>query len=116
MAACAGWLSATRRGCDDVEYDPYFSRTNGLLDFGGAGVVHMVGGGAGEEAYFPFCVGNSPKPSASRASGQRLNLCESYSLQQGRRLMTATHLVVWNSSGGCEERRALSLAISDREL
>lgn len=42
--AAAGWLSATRRACDQEAFSPYFSRTNGLLDFAGSGVVHMVGG------------------------------------------------------------------------
>jgi hypothetical protein len=43
----AGWLSARRQGCGEDGFSPLLSRTNGLLDFAGSGVVHMVGGGAG---------------------------------------------------------------------
>ena len=41
-----GWLSANRVQCNTYFPDPVFSGTNGLLDFAGSGVVHMVGGGA----------------------------------------------------------------------
>ncbi|GAB4813391.1 hypothetical protein N2152v2_000437 [Parachlorella kessleri] len=34
-------------GCGEAGYAPLLSRTNGLMDFAGSGVVHMVGGGAG---------------------------------------------------------------------
>lgn len=48
----AGWLSARRiQECsaphDAANFAPYFSKTNGLIDFAGSGVVHMLGGGAG---------------------------------------------------------------------
>ncbi|GAB4818259.1 hypothetical protein N2152v2_005305 [Parachlorella kessleri] len=42
----SGWLSPFRQGCGEVGYSPYFSRTNGLMDFAGSGTVHMLGGGA----------------------------------------------------------------------
>jgi hypothetical protein len=43
----SGWLSARRQGCDAPAPEPYFTKTNGLMDVAGSGVVHMVGGGAG---------------------------------------------------------------------
>lgn len=39
-----GWLSAGDASCGNP--DPVFSGTNGVIDFAGSGVVHMVGGGA----------------------------------------------------------------------
>ncbi|GAB4821129.1 hypothetical protein N2152v2_008175 [Parachlorella kessleri] len=45
--SASGWLSAFRQGCDSLGPEPYFTRTNGVMDFAGSGVVHMVGGGAG---------------------------------------------------------------------
>jgi ammonium transporter, Amt family len=42
----AGWLSSRRVNCTTGEPNPVFADTNGLLDFAGSGVVHMVGGGA----------------------------------------------------------------------
>lgn len=39
----SGWLSSGSLRCN---IKPLFSSTNGLLDFAGSGVVHMVGGGA----------------------------------------------------------------------
>lgn len=50
----AGWLSGRRQTCDEVgtwSYSPTLSKTNGLIDFAGSGVVHMVGGGAGESPF-----------------------------------------------------------------
>lgn len=42
-----GWLSARRRDCGYTgQPTPLFSGTNGLMDFAGSGVVHMVGGAA----------------------------------------------------------------------
>jgi Amt family ammonium transporter len=42
----SGWLSARRTACEPVDapHDPLFSSTNGMIDFAGSGVVHMVGG------------------------------------------------------------------------
>lgn len=42
----SGWLSARRLACGADTYTPFFTKTNGLMDFAGSGVVHMVGGGA----------------------------------------------------------------------
>jgi Amt family ammonium transporter len=43
----SGWLSAWRVSCGTENPLPTFTNTNGLLDFAGSGVVHMVGGAAG---------------------------------------------------------------------
>ena len=42
----SGWLSARRKPCESAyaPYSPLFSGTNGMIDFAGSGVVHMVGG------------------------------------------------------------------------
>lgn len=42
----SGWLSARRKPCDATGFEPLFSKTNGVMDFAGSGVVHMLGGGA----------------------------------------------------------------------
>lgn len=52
MWSSQGWLSARRQSCaaaGTLQYNPYFSSTNGLMDFAGSGVVHMVGGSAGKK-------------------------------------------------------------------
>lgn len=41
-----GWLSARRLDCATGVPSPLFAGTNGVMDFAGSGVVHMVGGSA----------------------------------------------------------------------
>lgn len=40
----SGWLSPYRIICASGTPDPFFSSTNGLMDFAGSGSVHIVGG------------------------------------------------------------------------
>lgn len=42
----SGWLSGKRINCATVEHEPLFTHTNGVMDFAGSGVVHVVGGAA----------------------------------------------------------------------